>query len=401
MKLAKLSLAAVVVAGLASSSFAADTLADAFKNGKVAGTLKAWYWDRTDEGNFGGAAQHNENILNLGVELGYVTDSFYGFRLGLTVQGSSTPFAEENAKALFNKEAAGQGTVLSEAYVGYKLGQTDVKVGRQYITTPLLSGNPTRIFRESFEGVSVTNTDLPQTTAFAQYINKFQGRTGDVFNGNSIANWSYNAPKFTKEIILAGAGPSTFAFDNAYSLGAINKTIPNLTLIAQFAKATDVNIKTPGPVGPYGVGMNKTDDVSFYYAEANYVLPMSNFKVNFDANYRGSRGGSEFDIAHIDGNMLGLRVGFTELYGFGAALAYTTVSGDDDALLGLGNGPSCYTILPIRGPLVFNGFAGMETYKLSATYDFSKIGISGLATELSYVTAKQDRSEERRVGKEC
>ena len=151
-----------------------------------------------------------------------------------------------------------------------------------------------------------------------------------------------------------------------------------------------MNIKTPGPVGPYGVGMNKTDDVSFYYAEANYVLPMSNFKVNFDANYRGSRGGSEFDIAHIDGNMLGLRVGFTELYGFGAALAYTTVSGDDDALLGLGNGPSCYTILPIRGPLVFNGFAGMETYKLSATYDFSKIGISGLATELSYVTAKQD-----------
>ena len=35
MKLAKLSLAAIVVAGLASSSFAADTLADAFKNGKV------------------------------------------------------------------------------------------------------------------------------------------------------------------------------------------------------------------------------------------------------------------------------------------------------------------------------------------------------------------------------
>ena len=35
MKLAKLSLVAMVVAGLASSSFAADTLADAFKNGKV------------------------------------------------------------------------------------------------------------------------------------------------------------------------------------------------------------------------------------------------------------------------------------------------------------------------------------------------------------------------------
>ena len=47
MKLAKLSLAAMVVAGLASSSFAAsDTLADAFKNGKVNGELRAWYFDR-------------------------------------------------------------------------------------------------------------------------------------------------------------------------------------------------------------------------------------------------------------------------------------------------------------------------------------------------------------------
>ena len=42
MKLAKLSLAAMVVAGLATSSFAADTLADAFKNGKVRGEIKAF-----------------------------------------------------------------------------------------------------------------------------------------------------------------------------------------------------------------------------------------------------------------------------------------------------------------------------------------------------------------------
>ena len=41
MKLAKLSLVAMVVAGLASGSFAADTLADAFKNGKVSGELRA------------------------------------------------------------------------------------------------------------------------------------------------------------------------------------------------------------------------------------------------------------------------------------------------------------------------------------------------------------------------
>ncbi|WNY98483.1 OprD family outer membrane porin [Sulfurospirillum sp. 'SP'] len=389
MRFVKLSLAAVLVAGMTSSSFAADTLADAFKNGKVNGTLKAWYWDRDDEGNFYSKADH-QNILNIGVELGYVTDTLYGFRLGFTYQGSSTPFATDDAKKLFNKEESGQGSVLSEAYLAYKIGKTDVKVGRQYITTPLLSGNPTRFFREFFEGVTITNADLPQTTLYANYIDKFQGRTGDVFNGNGVANWSYDAPKFIKQIIVAGAGPTTFAFDGAYALGAINKSVPNLTLSAQFAQANDVNMKTPAAAGPYGVQMDGIDDISFFYTEANYVLPMSNYKLFFDANYRGSRAGSALDIAHIDGNMLGLRAGFSELYGFGGTIAYTTVSNNDDALLGLGNGPSCYTMLSIRGPLVFNGFAGMDTYRFGATYNFAQVGITGLTSELAYVTAKQD-----------
>lgn len=385
MKLAKLSMVAITVLGLGGHVYAADTLADAFKNGKVAGTLKAWYWDRTDEGNFGGTAQHNENITNFGIELNYVTDSLYGFRTGFTFQGSATPFAEANAKALFNREESGQGSVLSEAYLGYKIGKTDVKVGRQYIATPLLSGNPTRIFRESFEGASITNTDLPQTTAFAQYINKFQGRTGDVTA--SGAN-TYDAPEFAKRIILAGAGPEAFAFDGAYSLGAINTSIPNLKLSAQFVKATDVTISTTIP--PYTLNGTGTDDISFYYTEANYVLPINGFKLGFDVNYRGSSAGSNLDIYHIDGNVLGLRAGFSELYGFGASFAYTTVSNNDDALLGLGNGPSSYTILAIRGPLVFTSFAGMDSYKLNTTYDFSKVGITGLTSELAYVIGKQD-----------
>jgi len=388
MRFVKLSLAAVLVAGMTSSSFAADTLADAFKNGKVNGTLKAWYWDRTDEGNFGGGAYHNENILNLGIELGYVSDSFYGFRTGFTFQGSATPFAEENAKKLFNKEESGQGTVLSEAYLAYKIGKTDIKVGRQYITTPLISGNPTRFFRESFEGAAISNMDIPQTTVYANYIDKFQGRTGDVYNGNSVATWSYDAPKFIKQIIVAGAGPTAYEFDGAYSLGAINTSIPNLKLTAQYAQANDVHMKAA--IGAYGLTIDKTDNIAFFYTEANYVLPVSNFKLNFDINYRGSRAGSELDAAHIDGNMLGLRAGFSELYGFGATIAYTTVSDDDDALLGLGNGPFCYTMLSIRGPLVFNSFAGMDTYRFGATYDFSKVGITGLTSELAYVTASQD-----------
>lgn len=378
MKLAKLSMVAITILGLGGHVYAAETLADAFKNGKVTGTLKAWYWDRTDEGNFGSGAQHNENITNFGIELNYVTDSFYGFRTGFTFQGSSTPFAEANAKALFTREESGQGTVLSEAYLAYAFGKTDIKVGRQYITTPLISGNPTRIFRESFEGATITNADLPQTTVYANYIQKFQGRTGDVTSSNAD---SYDAPEFAKRIVLAGAGPEAYAFEDAYSLGVINTSIPNLKLSAQYAVANDVS-KTAG-AGAI------TDKISLYYTEANYLLPMNGYKLAFDANFRGSKTDSDLDSRNIEGNMLGLRAGFSELNGFGASIAYTTVSDDDDALLGLGNGPSTYTILAIRGPLVFTSFAGMDSYKLATTYDFSKVGITGLTSELAYVTAKQ------------
>lgn len=65
MKLSKLSLVAIVVAGLTSSSFAAsDTLADAFKNGKVTGELRAWYFDRdTGDQNTNTLAKGNEDLF--------------------------------------------------------------------------------------------------------------------------------------------------------------------------------------------------------------------------------------------------------------------------------------------------------------------------------------------------
>lgn len=377
MKFVTLSLAALM--SITTASFAAETLADAFKNGKVAGELKAWYWDRTDEGNFGSPVPHNENIFNLGIELGYVTDSFYGFRMGLTFQGSATPFAESNAKALFVNEAAASGSVLSEGYLGYTLGKTDIKIGRQYINTPLISGNYTRIFKESFEGVTLKNTDLPQTTIFANYVNKFQGRTSDV---TGSATNEYSAPEFAKKIILAGAGPESFAFEDVYGLGVINQSLTNLKLTAQYAVATDIANQSILPI-------TAKDDLSLYYVEVNYLLPMNGFKLGFDANYRGSKTGGDLDSRNLEGNMLGLRIALSELNGFGASLAYTTVSDSDDVILGLGNGPGVYTVLPIRGPLVYSNFAGMDSYKIALSYDLEKVGIKGLKAGFQYLDASQ------------
>lgn len=370
MQIAKLSVAAAIVLGLSGSVYAADTLADAFKNGKVNGELKAWYWDKTQDGT----SQHNENITNFAVELGYVTDSLYGFKAGVTFQGNATPFAEENAKTMYVNEEYASGSVLSEAYLAYTIGKTDIKVGRQYINTPIISGNYARIFKESFEGASINNTDLPQTSVFAHYVGKFQGRTSNV-SGDGAGD----APVFSKKVVLGGAGQTSYAFDDIYGLGFINTSIPNVKFTAQYVEATDV-----------AMSATKKDDISFYYTEANYLLPMSSFKLGFDVNYRGSKTGSNLDSYNYEGTMLGLKASLSELSGFGASVAYTTVSDKDAVLLGLGNGPVSYTTPPIRGPFLYTCLSGMDSYNFELSYDFSKVGVSGLKGAVQYLTAEQD-----------
>lgn len=321
MQIAKLSVAAAIVLGLSGSVYAADTLADAFKNGKVNGELKAWYWDKTEDNS-----NANYNITNFAIELGYVTDSFYGLRMGVTFQGNATPFAEADAKTGYKYEEWASGSTLSEAYLGYTIGKTDIKIGRQYINTPLIAGNYARIFKESFQGVSIVNNDLPDTTVFANYINKTQGRTSAV-----MGNEAGDAPTFEKRALFAGVVNATgVAFDGAYGLGAINKSITNLTLTGQYVRAMDAAFTATA-----------IDDVDLYYTEMNYTYPMNGFKLGFDANVRGSKTGSNLDALNAEGHMLGGRIRVSELNGFGASFAATTNSKNDAVIESIGLGGRC------------------------------------------------------------
>lgn len=374
MNLSRLSLVAAMVLGLSGSVYAADTLADAFKNGKVNGELKAWYWDRTKDVSGGSSSHNNENMINTAVVLKYVTDSFYGLKFGATFQGNSMPWAESSAKTEFRDEA-GSGAVLSEAYLEYTLKNSSVKLGRQMIFTPLIRVNTQRIYTESFEGYSIANKDIPQTMLFAHYVDKFQGRTSYVSDNTDLGH----APTFEKKVLLGGAGTATYAFDGAYGIGISNKSLQNLTLTAQYAKANDILMGT------------KKDDISFYYTEANYLLPMNGFKLGLDANYRGSRTGSNLDSYHYDGNMLGLRLSLLDFYGFGASVAYSTVSDNDSVITGLGNGTTTYTALLIRGPYAYSSSSGRDSYKFTINYDFEKVGVRGFKGEMQYITASQDK----------
>ncbi|MDX1809750.1 MAG: OprD family outer membrane porin [Sulfurospirillaceae bacterium] len=239
MKLAHLSLAAILVAGITASSFAADTLAGAFKEGKVKGTLKAWYFDRDTGSN-------SASIINFGLNLNYVTGSYYGFSMGLTAQSSAAPFASDKAKTLFKKDEYGSGAVFSEAYLKYAFGKTNLKVGRQFIQTPLVGGSGSRFVKQSFEGAVVVNTDIPNTVLAAGVVTKYQRRTDLLGNIGTFDNLTSNG-------------------DSAYTVLAINKSIPGTKLTAQYATLQNF--------------------ADIFYGEVAYAGKSGSFSYGLAANY--------------------------------------------------------------------------------------------------------------------
>jgi len=361
MKLAKLSLAAMVVAGLASSSFAADTLADAFKNGKVSGELRAWYFDREGSATADpdktaankGGKDINADIFNVGVILGYVTDSFYGFKLGATFQSNYAPFADSDAKADFNTDEYGSGAVLSEAYIQYSIGNTTAKVGRQFISTPLANGSGSRMIKQAFEGAVLLNTDLPQTTLAAGVVTKYQGRTSSSLTGAQGVATSNDGDvaDFTSLESLVDA--------HAYTLLAINKSIPGTTLTAQWA------------------GLDNYAD--FYYLEAAYAGKAGEISYGLAANYE-LRSPDNFTLlkTNEDGTMYGAKVDF----GYGdlkTYVAYTKVT-DDAAIGGFDGGAGFGGGAQTAFAKAYSSKTGTydrdsKAYSVDANYNFKAIGL--------------------------
>ncbi|MCD8545354.1 MAG: OprD family outer membrane porin [Sulfurospirillum cavolei] len=342
MKLAKLSLAAMVVAGLASSSFAADTLADAFKQGSVTGELKAYYFSHDDD------SSDRSDIFSTGIMLGYKTASFYGFSLGLTAQGSASPFADSDGKATYNGDMYGSGAQISEAYLAYSAGKTTAMIGRMFLDTPLVSGSGSRIVKEAFEGAAIINTDLPNTTLIAGYVQRFQSRT----------NRDGDIGEFTKSF-STNSGPNVTLDDGGYTVAAINKSITGLTLTGAYAYA-DAYL-----AGAVDGGVNIAYVEALYegkVGEVGYTLGLQDYYNKID----------DSKTADDTINVYAVKAGVS-FKGINGTVAYSQVSDDNVAagavLSGLGNGADLLYTDPV---IAMNGYnRDTKSYLIDLNYDIT------------------------------
>lgn len=342
---AKISLiASIAIGSLSTSVFAADSIADAFANGKFKGQLKSYYFAQDFDSD---SNKKDSSVWANGGLFNYVTDSYKGIVLGGTFQTSNVTSIDDKSGVTAGSMDA-QGAVLSEAYLQYTLNNTTFKGGRQFISTPLLAGSGSRLIKESFEAYLLANTDLPDTTVVAGVVTKYQTRTDkSSYSDNFWVDYSNSG----------NGGPGEFNDINKYgsSVKTIyikNQSIPNLTLQAQYADVPSV--------------------ASAIYADAKYdfgpaYLAAQYYNTNYDAS------------SSKDSSMYGIKAG-VEVMDIDLFAGYTSTDKDNNVVRGIGQGAYAHYTATTKTAGVNAFKAGTDSWQVGASYTF----FDNLKTKIRY-----------------
>lgn len=226
MKLVKMSLVTAVFLG--ASAFAIDNI-------KVSGDAKLFYsTDNADavsvpeDGLFGQANSVGDTALRLGV----TGDLLEGVSFGVTGYAVSTLGLENNLVSntwAGSRDGVQDSAWLGELWIAGTAGKTTAKAGRMELDTPLIFSEKWSIVPNTFNGVVLMNTDLPDTTLIGAWVGQGNGlNTGGVKNDNAIG-WDYMGKDF-----------ATFASSGAYAAGAINNSFKPLVAQAWYYNISDI-----------------------------------------------------------------------------------------------------------------------------------------------------------------
>jgi len=289
------------------------------------------------------------NIINLGVDLSYVTDSLYGISAGVTMQSTNSPWANKAAIAKFKGTMYGPGAVLSEAYLKYATSGFSIKAGRQYVGTPLIAGSGSRTTRQAFKGIIAGYTGIANTVIGAGYVTKYQDRT-------------------YKSALSIGKFTDSKVGDNSWTVYAKNKSVKGLSLLVAYAKTK---------------GFTSAGNVKYFYTQADYSVKMNGgVSVGAGVQYYNSSTGKPTGLKSGDGDLFGARV-TAGLNGLSGYVGYNKNSNKSNTKLGIGSGTGddyahsfYYSEEAVQ--------AGQKAWAFGLAYDLSKVGAKGLKVKGLY-----------------
>ncbi len=346
VKKVSLALAAVSALGISAN---AGSLVEALSGGKVSGEIRNMTVMASDVNSTLVGPYRNANSSAVALQLNYTTGDFYGFKANVGFQHARSLEIEqsgaEGTGAPWNQEGEGritqEGSMLYIANLQYNFAQTEVKVGRQGIVTPLIAVSNSNPLKDTFHALSVVSKDIGNTEIRAYVIKDWIER--------------YNTTNDARK---------THFSDPTLSLYVKNTSIPNLTLEGQYLAVND-------DIGnPLDAPRATNDSYSTYFVQGDYKLPVD-MPLSIGAYYAGTDYDGDVAIGATNETTNGGK-GETTLYGvklggkvFDTAfkIAYTKVSDDNSFLGALGHVPHFFKY---NGGQMFtdNIYAGMTSTSL-------------------------------------
>lgn len=349
--------ATLLLLGLGSQSFAADSIAESFKDGEFSGKLKSYYFME----NYDSASSSDNTVWANGGELSYKTADFNGFKLGTTFQTSHITNIDDTAGKQ-NKTMNASGSVMSEAYLSYKYKNTTLKTGRQFVSLPLIKGSGSRLIKESFEGTFLTNTDIPDTKISLGKVTKYQTRTDGVSSTTNSASFNNDTTNVGDVGEFHDIGT-----DGAISLYVKNSSIDNLTLQAHY--------------------VDFIDEVADLYLDGIYK-----FKGEYKPFVALQYYGSNYDNGSTeDSSMVGYKIGAT-VSGFKLHASYTST--DDEGNVNRGIGEAATASFTSASSTTGNYTAGTDTWQIGVAKKFGSLLSKIKYTESDSVLETKDLKQQ-------
>jgi hypothetical protein len=383
---------------------AVNSFAEMFTEAEVYGRLRSnaflWEWDNessavkdNDMWGLGGSLVAKTGFYNgFGATVG-----FYGTTQLLddnTIPGSITNFGKAG-KDTYRTRADGTEAnigVFAEAFLEYKAGKTDVKVGRQGIDSMMLATNDTKMVPNTFEAVVVENSDIANTKLRAGYIMSQKLRDHQTFH-SIIAFEKYN------ENDDSGAHKG-LTVNNINKIGedvnpemvlvtAQNTSIPNLKLNAEYV-GIDGFVNTAIAEANYKI---KLSDAWTLTPGIRYLRQMDDGagaiggaslsgKAATTANGGSLAGRSAYtDPSSVDGSIIMARL-VAANGPLTLQAGYSKVSDDADIIAPWRGFPTGgYT----RSMAQVDWIANTKNWAVKAVYDFGKAGVvPGLKVAADY-----------------
>jgi len=321
-------------------AYAADGILDE-EYGKLSGQIRSFYfWQGTENNN--GNLDKSKETFAVGGQLKYETPWLADhFAAAMNLFWAAPLFDDLNQARYGNTGVLDKNNdgyaVIGEAYLTGRFGGTTAKVWRQRIESPYLNGNDSRMVPNTFEAYGVESKDIEGLKIHLAWVDKIKLRDSDRFVSMTEA-----AGANSKKGGLAMLGAEWQATEGTLIKGW-NYYAPDLdnTLFIEVMHKREIY---PGVEGRIRFQAVDQRDVGTGY--------LGSYQTNeagllFGASYKGFN----FD--------------------FGGTIV------DDSAKI-----KTPWGVNPFFNMMMVNAFnrAGEKTLFLSATYDFSQVGIDGFTT---------------------